>query len=572
MICSCHFLRCFVLVYALLLCTWSVARAGDSGQYVVYNAKLKHPENGYPKAIAHGVWKGISAKELSASFYLPDTQKLYFFQKNKVLRYSRNSSSIDKSYPRALNVEFATSKNQRVDAALYEYKSRRLFLFFGKSYCEFNYKPSDKKFNFIKCQDIQVGFKGIRGPIQAATSYPDGKAYLFQGTQYYRYDLHKKRLDKKFPRPIDEFSWSGVWPSGVNAALYMPHELAEGANYFFKNRGLTKARLWQKNVIFITLDGLRYEEFFNGTDPILHNGKHQKLFKIFWEKYAQEGVIYGDPRLNAVMKINNATGVSHPAYVNLFSGYYETYCQKNSFGDECPRFNRTTTFIERLVNELGVPREKVATFSSWKRVEDAIEKNKGTTIFNGGKDIFVDPYYPLAHDKINREQVAVCGISDDPDEVYNERPDIFTFRHSMTYLKNHKPKFLYIHLAETDALAHQDDYGGLIKEIAWCDGAIDEVIQTLNGMGDYGKNTVLIITTDHGRGRQQAWKEHGKHLSEKNWKNVQKVWAYIRDPQVPGQGPVKHQDYSHAYLRPTMEALMGLQPRLGAEFILKEGP
>lgn len=541
-----------------------------ASQYLVYNIKYEHPQDGYPKTLDDSAWRGLIPKKLTASFYLPVAKKLYFFQDGEVLRYTLGNTTPDQDYPRGLDVEFLISKNQKVDAALFEQKSSKLFLFFGEKYCEFDYKHGSRIFKFLSCKSIAKGFFGVKGPIQAATAFPNGKVYLFQGSQCYLYDLKKNRLDANYPRPINEFNWSGVWPSGVNASFYMPHHLQEGSVFFFKNTALTRVVPKNKNVVFLTLDGVRYEEFFNGTDPVLHKGRHKVLFKTFWEKHAKDGVVFGDPRQGSVMKINNATGISHPAYLNLFSGYYETECRGNGFGDDCPRFNRTTTFAERLVNELGIARKKVVTFSSWKRVEDAVEKVKGTTLFNGGKDPFLDPDFPLAHEKINHDQLMANGISNDPNELYNERSDIFTFRHAITYLKNHKPKFLYIHLAKTDTMGHEDDYPGLLKKIRWCDQVIDQIIQTLDGMGEYGRNTVLIITTDHGRGLEKDWTDHNYGMSDRNWKNVQKVWTFIRVPQMPGKGIIKHRPYSHAHLRPTMEALMGLQPLLGAEMIMKE--
>lgn len=66
--------------------------------------------------------------------------------------------------------------------------------------------------------------------IDAAINWGNGKAYFFKGNQYVRYDIKSGKPDAGFPQKIDAKTWPGLWTSGVDAAV----EWDGGKVYFFK--------------------------------------------------------------------------------------------------------------------------------------------------------------------------------------------------------------------------------------------------------------------------------------------------------------------------------------------------
>lgn len=58
----------------------------------------------------------------------------------------------------------------------------------------------------------------------------DGKAYFFEGGQYFKYDLNSFQIDPGYPKPI-EGNWPGLWESDIDAATNWG---ASGEAYFFK--------------------------------------------------------------------------------------------------------------------------------------------------------------------------------------------------------------------------------------------------------------------------------------------------------------------------------------------------
>jgi hypothetical protein len=73
-------------------------------------------------------------------------------------------------------------------------------------------------------------------------------------------------------------------------------------------------------------------------------------------------------------------------------------------------------------------------------------------------------------------------------------------------------------------------------------------------MGEYGRSTTLIVTTDHGRGDENTWTDHGAALSEAKY-----IWLYATRINTRPPTPLK-KVYTHIDIRPTIEAILNLKP------------
>ena len=114
--------------------------------------------------------------------------------------------------------------------------------------------------------------------------------------------------------------------------------------------GLSSCRQFQprgKNVIFITLDGVRYQEFFN-----------QDIFQKFWALHANKGIVLGDPKKKSKVRVANIMSLSLPAYRTIHTGR-RTLCKTNN----CKHTKRKT-FSEIIKKKLKLPHHKVAILGS----------------------------------------------------------------------------------------------------------------------------------------------------------------------------------------------------------------
>ena len=273
------------------------------------------------------------------------------------------------------------------------------------------------------------------------------------------------------------------------------------------------------NVILVTFDGVRRQEFFGDRpDPDLDKADTAELFPRFWSQRAAEGVVYGNPKNKDVFSVSNASIVSLPAYQSIFAGSPQP-CRNN----DCGRIG-VETFPERFVRELGLPKEQVAIFASWSSIALAVEHKPGTVAVDAGKG-------------------------------GGTRRDAETWPVALAYLQTKRPRFLYISLNDSDDQGHAGDYGAYLASLRTYDRWLDELLTKLDGMGDYGKETTVLVTTDHGRGTGKDWRNHNA-LRPK----AALVFLYARGPGVSPGKPSRDWN-SHADIRGTVEKLFGIEPR-----------
>lgn len=295
------------------------------------------------------------------------------------------------------------------------------------------------------------------------------------------------------------------------------------------------------NVILFTWDGIRNQEFFDGTDyyhrrqlPFSQRGK---ILKKFWSKHAPEGVVLGE---DENYRIASSVAISLPSYQAIFSGH-ATECRNNSCGPI-----KEETFLEKIRTKLNLPVSDVAAFASWQGLQNAVAVDASRITHAIYPQIREDSLFDSSMIEIQKK--AMTDLPKWPES----RKDEYTFQLAMRYLKKNCPRVMYLSLVDSDEYGHADDYPGYVRVMKKYDEYLDELITTLDGMGLYGKQTTLIVTTDHSRGDKEDWTRHG-YTDQVN----KEVFLYLR-----GRGVVptrnRHLGGNHSMIRNTIESLMGL--------------
>ena len=135
-----------------------------------------------------------------------------------------------------------------------------------------------------------------------------------------------------------------------------------------------------KNLILITIDGLRWQELFGGADKnLLNNDKfvresshtkeqfwhdneekrRQLLLPFFWNTIAKNGVVIGNRKLGSTMSVSNNWHFSYPGYSEIFTGIADPKLNSNK---KVP--NPHVSFIEWLNTQESFD-HKLAAFGSW---------------------------------------------------------------------------------------------------------------------------------------------------------------------------------------------------------------
>jgi hypothetical protein len=299
-----------------------------------------------------------------------------------------------------------------------------------------------------------------------------------------------------------------------------------------------------KNVILLTLDGVRWQEFFHGTDSELDGGASEKIiFKNLMKRLSSSGLAIGDRENNSEMTTSNPSLISLPAYQSMMSGLTQ-----NCFSNSCSRVP-VETMPERLLERLKLKKEEVATFASWPAISLAVEHQTGRTTINTGIAPFQDPLTDQELLSINNAQLSYGSEGD-------TRFDKDTIQLALWYLKKHQPRFFYISLNDSDELAHDDEYSKYIEALHQYDEFIENLLKTLESLGEYGKSTTLIITTDHGRGNHGDWTSHKDSIPESKY-----IWLAAIGPSIDKKITTQ-KVYQHIDLVPTIQLIMGIESQL----------
>lgn len=174
--------------------------------------------------------------------------------------------------------------------------------------------------------------------------------------------------------------------------------------------------------------------------------------------------------------------LSLPEYQAIFAGRL-TGCASNECGP-----TKFHTFVEGLSG--------AALFATWKGIRDAV----------GAVPVEVSP------------------------------TDLETASRAMQCLLREHPRFLYVALDDADELAHRGDREAYLAALAFDDAWLGQLLEKTGA--------TVIVTTDHGRGSGDRWREHGPQTPE-----AKQIWLFMRPLVEPA--PKSHLD-----LRPLIERLL----------------
>jgi hypothetical protein len=318
-----------------------------------------------------------------------------------------------------------------------------------------------------------------------------------------------------------------------------------------------------ENVIIITLDGLRWQELFGGADSILIRDKNfvddttelintfwagtpterrKKLLPFIWSTIAEQGQIHGNRIYGSKVNVKNAFRVSYPGYNEIFTGYPDSLIANND-----KNYNKNITVLGWL-NEQPALKNSVAVFTSWDVFNFIFNEKRNSMPVNAGIDdvkINTPAFKQLNEMQRNTFQPFGKGV----------RPDLLTYHLAKEYIKEKKPKVLYIGFDDTDDWAHNGKYDYYLQSANLTDGYIADLWQMLQDMPQYKNKTTLILTTDHGRGDviKKEWTSHGKKIA-----GADQTWMALYGNSVPSLGEVKvKEQFYQAQIAQTIAQLLG---------------
>jgi len=315
-----------------------------------------------------------------------------------------------------------------------------------------------------------------------------------------------------------------------------------------------------RNVVVVTIDGLRWQELFGGAQSEYFSRNRageagaieQKfsgatpeqrrgtLMPFLWSVVAAQGQVFGDPSKNSRARVTNGLWFSYPGYSEMFAGVADPRIDSN---DKVP--NPNITVLEWLNSRDGF-RGRVAAFGAWDVLPSILNVERSRLPVGSG-------FTPVPNPKTDRDR--------DLNQLARDLPPYWsygTFDAPVVYaaidsLRGDKPRVLYLMLGEGDEWAHEGRYDLYLDATHRADRFIQRLWETIQSLPEYRGNTAFLLTTDHGRGATTTdWADHGRKVPA-----AERTWMAALGPGVPALGVREGVEATASQVAATIAALLG---------------
>lgn len=215
-----------------------------------------------------------------------------------------------------------------------------------------------------------------------------------------------------------------------------------------------------RNVIYITWDGFRWQEFFGGAQELYiskdagvadvdgvkkrflretEQQRREALLPFVWTVIAKQGQIFGDQSQNSPARIQNKHKFSYPGYSEMFCGFPddERIASNNKFP------NPNVTVLEFLNGRPGFE-GKVAGIATWDVFPSILNEGRAKIYVHAGVT-------PIPGNDLSDRQLLLNDLISDTVTLWpNNQIDAITIQAAREYLIRKKPRVLFIGLGETD--------------------------------------------------------------------------------------------------------------------------
>lgn len=319
-----------------------------------------------------------------------------------------------------------------------------------------------------------------------------------------------------------------------------------------------------KNVVIVMTDGLRWQEVFRGADASLFldtndasaedkelrqqftpgtpEQNRAALMPFFWNTIAKQGQIFGDRDAESSVVVTNGFKFSYPGYNETLTGRPNPVINSN----DAPN-NPHASVLEWLNNQpefMG----KVAAFAMWDRFAQILRRSQSGLPVNVAYEPLVLSPMPQGLSELNEVKGSLPRIFGN-DESY----DAPEFYQALVYLRQKKPRLLFISLGETDDWAHRRNYPQYLAAAHRFDSYLETLWNTLQSIPEYRNSTTVVLTTDHGRGSGKEWSDHGEKIE-----GAENIWTAYLGPDTRALGlRSKTPQLTQGQLAATVAALLG---------------
>jgi predicted metal-binding membrane protein len=320
------------------------------------------------------------------------------------------------------------------------------------------------------------------------------------------------------------------------------------------------AREPSRNIVIVTIDGLRWQEVFTGANAeyfkkdsegnpprvqqrymaATPEERRALLMPFLWNVMAKNGQVFGDPSRHSRAHVTNGLWFSYPGYSEMFAGVADPRVDSN---DKVP--NPNVTVLEWLNGRSGF-RGRVAAFGAWDVFPFIFNTDRSRLPVGAG-------YRPVPRPTTERQR-RINQLADDLPRYWDEEPfDAPVVYAGLEALRSTKPRVLAVMLGEGDDWAHEGRYDMYLDATVRADRFIERIWHTVQSLPGYKNNTTLLVTTDHGRGATASdWSDHGRDVPA-----AEDTWIAVLGPTVPPLGVRENITVTTSQIAATIAAAVG---------------
>jgi hypothetical protein len=333
------------------------------------------------------------------------------------------------------------------------------------------------------------------------------------------------------------------------------------------------AELRTRNVILVTIDGLRWQEVFRGADEALMDKaaggvpenvmarlrrdylgatpeeRRRRLMPFFWDTLVPQGLAYGNRDLGSPARVTNEQWISYPGYNEMLTGRPDPKIVNNA---GIP--NPNVTVLEWLNARPGFA-GRVAACAAWRRFSAILNVERSRL------PLFVTPQRSEPGTVSPRIAELEHWMEDIPPITADEHFDIFVYHAAVETVDARRPRVLLFALGEPDEWGHARRYDRYLDSIRRCDRLLQQLWEKLQTLPEYRGTTTLVLTTDHGRGPNSGdWVRHNRSTPGSD-----ETWLAALGPDTPALGERRDTPPVHqAQVAATVAALLGEDFRAAA--------
>jgi hypothetical protein len=307
------------------------------------------------------------------------------------------------------------------------------------------------------------------------------------------------------------------------------------------------------HVVLIAIDGTRWQEIFRGTDAVLAKeaGVERETPEALSPNIhalAAAGISLGND--DQPFEASGPNFISLPGYTEMLTGHAAA-CQENDC-DERPAHTLLDSF-----RDAGAGTDEVAMITSWERIDNVATRESASVVVSAGRNrsenaerIRDDPALASLLDE---------GAAAEPDPGHGDyRPDRYTAALATAFLSERRPRFLFVSLGDTDEYGHDGDYAGYLAALRRADRLVGEVMATTARWQAQGEQTMILVTTDHGR--EAAFRAHGRAHPESA-----RSWLVGAGAGLSNHSLRRGERRHLADIAPTIERAVRIVPRANDE-------